>query len=527
MAKTRSTATRGSRSSAPAKRRRPARVSAPALAPTLGPFVCRWIERNLVHGQGDYLGKPWALRPWERALLYRAYELKPNGDRLWRHVLWGLPKGNAKTEIGGAVACVELAGPSVCMGFDAKGKPLPGMRTSADIPVAAASFEQADLVFGSAKMMLQEGPLREHFEIFDTEILIKGRPGRLYRVAAVAGTNDGARPTFSVRDELHEWTGNKERVHLVLQNNLAKRANTWALDISTAGWDTASLLGKLHARGKRIARGEEPADGFLMEWFEAPDGFDLSDETQFAEACRLANPALGDFLALENLRARYRDMPEFEFRRYHLNQWTSAPERWLPEGAWDAAKSAEGAPPEHTPIVLGFDGSWNRDCTAIVGSTLTAPRHLFKVRLWERPSGQAQWNVSTDDVKQELRNACARWDVRGVACDPFRWQEVISGLLEEGLPMLEWPSHQPARMAPACTQFYNDVANAQVTHDGDPDLARHIGNPVVKIDSRGARITKDAPNSERHIDLAVCAIIANDLAVRNAGAAPFVGISFG
>ena len=66
-----------------------------------------------------------------------------------------------------------------------------------------------------------------------------------------------------------------------------------------------------------------------------------------------------------------------------------------------------------------------------------------------------------------------------------------------------------------------------MTHDGDPDLARHIGNPVVKIDSRGARITKDAPNSERHIDLAVCAIIANDLAVRNAGAAPFVGISFG
>lgn len=521
-------ATRASKSSAPRKRGpRPSAPPTPTLAPTLGPSVCKWIERNLVHGQGDYLGKPWVLRPWERAMLYRAYELKPNGDRLWRHVLWGLPKGNAKTEIGGAVACVELAGPSVCTGFDAQGRPQSGMRLSPDIPVAAASFEQADLVFSSAKMMLQEGPLRDLFEVYDTEILVKDRPGRLYRVAAVAGTNDGARPTFSVRDELHEWTGNKERVHLVLQNNLAKRANTWALDISTAGWDPASLLGKLYTRGKRIAAGEEAADGFLMEWHEAPDGLDLGDEAQFAAACALANPALGDFLALENLRARHRDMPEFEFRRYHLNQWTSAPERWLPEGAWEAATIPAGPPPERTAVVLGFDGSWNRDCTGLVGSTLEAPRQLFTVKLWERPSGKAQWNVSTDDVKQEIRNACARWDVRGVGCDPFRWQEVISGLLEEGLPMIEWPSHQPARMAPACTQFYNDVVNGVVTHGEDADLARHIRHPVVKIDSRGARITKDAPNSERYIDLAVCAVIANDLAVRTPDGKPFVGISFG
>ena len=518
-------ATRASKSSArrkPAGRRKAAPT--PILAPTLGPYVCKWIERNLVHGQGDYLGKPWVLRPWERALLYRAYELKPNGDRLWRHVLWGLPKGNAKTEIGAAVACVELAGPSVCVGFDAQGRPKPGMRNSPDIPVAAASFEQADLVFGSAKTMLQEGPLRELFESYDTEILIKDRPGRLYRVAAMAGTNDGGRPTFSVRDEVHEWTGNKERVHLVLQNNLAKRANTWGLDISTAGWDLSGLLGRLYTRGQRIAAGEEAAAGFLMEWRQAPEGMDLTDEAQFAAACEIANPALGDFLELENLRARYRDMPEFEFRRYHLNQWTSAPERWLPEGIWDGRALARGAPPERSPVVLGFDGSWNRDCTGIVGCTLEHPRHLFVVRLWERPSGQAKWNVATEDVKQELRNACARWKVNAVGCDPFRWQEVIGGLLEEGLPILEWPSHQPARMAPACTQFYNDAVNGDLTHDGNPDLARHIKNPVVKIDSRGARITKDAPNSERHIDLAVCAVIANDLSVRNMGAETFVGV---
>jgi phage terminase large subunit-like protein len=35
----------------------------------------------------------------------------------------------------------------------------------------------------------------------------------MYRVAAVAGTNDGGNHSFRIADELHEWDGRKERVH--------------------------------------------------------------------------------------------------------------------------------------------------------------------------------------------------------------------------------------------------------------------------------------------------------------------------
>jgi len=43
-------------------------------------------------------------------------------------------------------------------------------------------------------------------------------------------------------------------------------------------------------------------------------------------------------------------------------------------------------------------------------------------------------------------------------------------------------------------------------------LARHIGNAVLKQDSRGVRITKDGKYSKRRIDLAVAALMAFDLA---------------
>ena len=50
--------------------------------------------------------------------------------------------------------------------------------------------------------------------------------------------------------------------------------------------------------------------------------------------------------------------------------------------------------------------------------------------------------------------------------------------------------------------------NRALTHSGDPDLARHVGNAVVKNDSRGHRIVKEHKDSTRRIDLAVAAVMA-------------------
>ena len=54
--------------------------------------------------------------------------------------------------------------------------------------------------------------------------------------------------------------------------------------------------------------------------------------------------------------------------------------------------------------------------------------------------------------------------------------------------------------------MYEAVANRTVTHSGDPRLARHVANAVVKTDSGGIRIQKDGKHSARRIDLAVCCV---------------------
>jgi phage terminase large subunit-like protein len=68
-------------------------------------------------------------------------------------------------------------------------------------------------------------------------------------------------------------------------------------------------------------------------------------------------------------------------------------------------------------------------------------------------------------------------------------------------------------MTPA-TQRTSDMFNTRaLTHDGDPRLMRHISNAVLKVDSRGQRLSKETKMSTRRIDLAVCMVMGVEMAV--------------
>ena len=47
-----------------------------------------------------------------------------------------------------------------------------------------------------------------------------------------------------------------------------------------------------------------------------------------------------------------------------------------------------------------------------------------------------------------------------------------------------------------------------LVHDGNPTLARHLENAVLKMTPAGPHIKKDSRNSPRKIDAAVTAVMA-------------------
>lgn len=471
--------------------------SAPKLtdAPTDGPRVIRWIERNCRFGEGDRFGEPVALELFQKLFLCWLFELKPDGTRRYRRALLEVPKGNGKTPLSAWIGAYMVS-----------------TQPSAVIPVAAASYEQAELLFGDLRTCVKESPtLGPLFDAYEGEVQVKGQPSRAYKVAAVAGTNDGQRPSTFLADEIHEWLGNKARVHLVIENGTSKRADSLVLNTTTPGADLDTMAGRMHEYGVRVNTGEIVDPDFLFVWWGAdPDAYDLDDERELEAAVRAANPAADKFLNVQDVKRRYRQVPRHEFARYHLGAWTTVSESWLPFGAWDAC-AVEEEIPAHADVVLGFDGSYNNDSTAIVVATMgSGTPHLDLVRAWEKPVAvQGEWKVPIIEVEDAIRDACRRWNVREIVCDPYRWARSMEVLEGEGLPIVEFPQ-SPARMTPASQRFYEAAVNGQLTHSGDPLLARHIANAVLKVDSRGSRITKEHRHSVRKIDAAIAAVIALD-----------------
>jgi phage terminase large subunit-like protein len=260
-----------------------------------------------------------------------------------------------------------------------------------------------------------------------------------------------------------------------------------------------------------VATGEINDPNFFMAWWEAPPEADH----RLPETWQAANPGFDDIVSRADFESAVKRTPEAEFRTKRLNQWVSSQLSWLPAGTWEGLAKPRPLDPD-AEYILGFDGSFSGDTTAIIGCTIPnkdEKAHLFMVKAWEKPAGaDDSWRVEIQQAEQVIRDFCARYKVREVACDPYRWQRSMEVLQEEGIPIVEYPTTSARRMVTACAKFFDAVTEKRLTNDGNPMVTRHFGNAVTKADNLGVRIVKENRNSNRKIDCAIAAIAAYDRA---------------
>jgi phage terminase large subunit-like protein len=306
----------------------------------------------------------------------------------------------------------------------------------------------------------------------------------------------------------------------VLSNGLAKRRDGLEVNITTAGYEKESLLGRMYDYGKAVQSGEIKDDAFLFDWTEASLEWDLSDEKQLEVAIREANPHVDLFGLVEQTKAKFHEIPEFEFRRYFLNQWVEADEAWLPLGAWDACFDADARIPDDAEVILGVDIGTKKDTSAVA-------------RLWRREDDRVVVEVEVftprgDGTAIELavveaaidRNAI-KYDVRGVVYDRWAFERSAQDLSDRGLVMIEVPM-SPERMTVASQGMYEAIISREIAHNGDPVLAAHVRAGATKPHERGWRLVKG--KSRRPIDALIAMTLAySQVRVREA---PFVFEAF-
>ena len=459
-----------------------------------GPYACEFIDlfgrvvKDSVAGKsGDQL----ELRGWQRQLTSHMLARREDGRYKHRTALIGVPRKNGKSgwlqEIG--KWCL-IEGPN-----------------GGEVYSCAADRDQARIVFNAAKRSIEMEPeLAELVKLYRDAIEVVGT-GSVWRVlSAEAFTKEGLSPTAVLFDEVHAQP-NRE-LWDVMALAAGARVDPLMIGITTAGAKTDSLGNDslcytLYQHGRRVASGEVDDPSFFFAWWE-PVNAEESDHTDPATWIE-SNPGYGDIVDPEDFESAVKRTPESEFRTKRTNLWVTSQDAALPHGAWDALATGEPIDPMARQVLF-VDGSWSGDCTAIVAATVGDVPHFDVVGLWERPDDDQHWRVPINDVKQVIIDTVRERNVRGVAFDPYRWQQTMADLDDEGIPVIEWPTNSVKRMVPAWKSFYDAVLDGGLTHSGDPRLSRHLENMRLKIDAQGARPVKEHRSSNRHIDLGVCAV---------------------
>jgi len=476
------------------------------LWPTEGALAVRWIEDNCICGEGDWYGKPLRLRQDQKRFLYRWYEFCPRCSE-WHYDegLRGAATGDGKTQFIAAIAVLEMAGP-------------PSIAPeSPNIPIAAASFEQADLLFSAAAIMcggrdqnVKESPLLGFFEVYDTEIkFADGRPGRMFRLAAVAGTNEGGLPTLFVCDELHEWGetgGRKARLQTVVGKSTKKRKTPRGsgriLSLSTAGFDVDhSLLGDMYKLGLRVQRDPVVSPRFLFDWREAPEGLDYADPADREKAVRAASAAADVIWSVRDRVNAWGNpkYPRHEWLRYFANAWVDvAEDSWLQDhpAAWASCQGSWTSDPAN-PFVVSVDMALKRDSVAVERIERIADgRFAVDARIWLPTHGQ----IDHLEVFTHAKDLAVGSGFRGVVYDP-RFFELPARMLEDaGILAIQF-DQSPQRMAPACGFTFDRIVAGEIVHDGDRELAAQVKAAVKRVQERGFTLSKG--KSKRRIDGAV------------------------
>lgn len=482
----------------------------------------RFINK-LTHTKDPWAGKPFALRPWQESFIRRIFgTLNPDGTRQYRTVFKFEARKNGKSEECAAVALYGL---------------LSEGERGAEIYSAASDRGQASLVFDvAAQMVRNDARLSNACKIIDSQKrIVNFRTGSFYRaISAESYNKHGYNASMVIADEVHAWPN--DELWDVLKTSMGTREQPLMFAISTAGWDRQSLCYRLYEYACKVRDGIIDDPTFLPEIWETLPDDDWTDEAVWHKA----NPALGDFRRIEEMRNEFRvakEMPEKEntFRRLYLNQWTAQETRWLPMDLWRECgkQSVNPAALLGKECFGGLDLAKTEDIAAFVlafpdedgGITLlpffwvpedTAELRERKGRIpyatWARqgfieltPSNQIDYVYIRRRINQLARDY---WLV-DIGFDPWNATQFAQELREQDGLQTELFTQSVANFNEPCRELESLIRSGKLRHGNNPVLNWMASNVMVKTDPSGnIRPAKPEHDSPAKIDGLVASIMA-------------------
>jgi phage terminase large subunit-like protein len=523
----------------PAKR--PPAARNPALTGTSRADRVIAAVETLVVPAGTDAGKPLVLRPWQREFIRAVYATDAEGRRPVRTALASMARKNGKSTLAAALALVHLAGPEAT--------------PRGQVVSSAADRGQASIIYRELRAFVEASPhlagriiFREHSKTAEDV-----RTGSTFAaLSSDARKAHGLSPTFVVADEVAQWKGRD--LLDALRTGQGAHAEPLCIVISTRSPDPDSPLEELIRYAADVRAGIIGDPTFIGHVWSAPQDADPWSEATW----RLANPGLGDFRSLEDVRvqaeqARRLPSQEAAFRAYILNQPVAVDDRWIGPADWDACAGSDptgcanigttGSAMPDGPCYAGLDlSSGPADLTAFAlywpeSGTLRVwaflPSASVEPKSREDRAPYAQWEAAGHVVRMPGRAIDRAWlgawiaqhteglDLQGIALDRWGLHDFAATLDREGIVLPLRPMGVGYKdFSPALSAFDAAVLDGRIAHGGNPLLRWAVANAAVDMDPAGNRkLSKQ--RSRGRIDPAVAAVMALGEAARAAAPASY------
>ena len=452
--------------------------------------IIEFIERYCLVPDGAQMGQPLVLAEFQKQFIRDVYD-NPAGTR---RAVMSVSRKNGKSGCIAALLLAHLVGPEA--------------KQNAQIVSGAMSRDQAALVFNLASKMVQLSPkLSSIVRIIPSGKRLLGLPlNTEYKALAADGkTAHGLSPVLAILDEIGQVRGPQSDFIDAITTSQGAHEAPLLIAISTAAANDADLLSTWidDARASQDKR-------IVCHVYEAPAGCDLLDES----AWRAANPALGTFRSLDDLREQLTQaqrMPSMEnsARNLLLNQRVSTVSPFISPDVW---KSCAGPVlPFDGPVWCGIDLSARLDLTAmvIVGqvdevwhvqSYFWCPESGIEDRSRRDRAPYSTWarqgllrttpgaSVDYEHVAADIAEILADLDVQAIAFDRWRIDLLKKEFDRLGvdLPLVE--HGQGFRdMSVALDALEAELLNGRIAHGGHPVLTMCAANAVVTKDPAGGR----------------------------------------
>lgn len=473
---------------------------------------CDFIEK-LPHIEGRWNTNTIELEPVQVFLVTTLFGWRTKaGGRRFSMAYWCAARKFAKSTLAAAIAlyclsCEGEIGPQVIIG--------------------ATTGQQAQKVFRPASEMVKRtADLREAFGLaaWAHSISCEQNGGFIQTINAKGSTQDGWNPYLAILDELHAHA--TPALFNVIRSSLGSRDNQLILIVTTAGFNISGVCYEQQSLVTKILEGVVPADHYFGVIFSLDEGDNLFDERLWPKA----NPMIGITPKWEKMReyaAEAQNSPSSlgEFTTKRCNIWSGAAQAWLNLAKWDACKDAALRLEDFLgePCWIGGDLSdcnditakvllFRRDALTIAFPTFYLPADLVAAKASAATAHYAAWArdgyleltdgnaIDHNRVGADLRDDCARFDVRALVFDRFQSAQMMTALATDGFPAIVLPKNA-VNWTPPCQELEKIVLAGLFRHTGHPVYRWMASNACVsrRID-KSLLTKKDTPMSANKID---------------------------